>query len=101
VKRLTALLLAVTLTLSSETAPDMDALIFVALLAGAFAIGWKFVDFKIRTHEAEAKLDAIARLEVHGREFIDAGELYRILGEPIPDPIDHAATIRARHPNGA
>ena len=41
-----------------------------------------------------AKLERIAALEVHGGEFIDAAELYRILGKPIPAPIDHGANIR-------
>lgn len=48
---------------------------------------------KLRT-----QLDAIAALEVHGSEFVDATELYRILERPIPEPTDHAANIRARNP---
>lgn len=47
--------------------------------------------------EAWRRLDAIAALEVHGREFVDAAELYKILGKPIPEPIDHAANIRNRN----
>lgn len=43
-----------------------------------------------------AKLYAIADLEVHGGEFVDAAELYKILAAPIPAPVDHAANIRAR-----
>jgi hypothetical protein len=45
--------------------------------------------------DAASKLSAIEALEVHGGEFIDAAELYRILGKPIPPSIDHAANIRA------
>lgn len=45
---------------------------------------------------AERKLNRIMELEVHGREFVDAAELYRILDKPIPEPVDHAANIRAR-----
>lgn len=41
-----------------------------------------------------AKLERIAALEVHGGEFIDAAEVYRILGKPIPAAVDHAANIR-------
>lgn len=44
----------------------------------------------------ERKLNRIEALEVHGREFIDAAELYAILDKPIPEPIDHAANIRAK-----
>jgi hypothetical protein len=45
-------------------------------------------------NELRAQLDAIAALEVHGGEFVDAAALYRILGKPIPPPIDHAENIR-------
>lgn len=45
---------------------------------------------------AARQLDDIAALEVHGREFVDAAQLYAILARPIPDPIDHAANIRTR-----
>lgn len=47
---------------------------------------------------AQTQLDAIAALEVHGREFIDAAQLYAILGKPIPEPTDHAANIHAHNP---
>ena len=46
-----------------------------------------------RLHTIVARITA---LEVHGGEFVDAAELYRILDKPIPPPIDHAANIRAR-----
>ena len=46
--------------------------------------------------EAWRRLDAIANLEVHGGEYIDAAELYKILDKPIPEPTDHAARIRTR-----
>lgn len=52
----------------------------------------------VNYHRAQAQLDAIAALEVHGREFVDATELYRILERPIPEPVDHAANLRARSP---
>lgn len=52
----------------------------------------------VLNRSAQRKLDAIAALEVHGGEFVDAAALYKIPGKPIPDPIDHAANLRARHP---
>lgn len=62
-------------------------------LASTVELAMQYRDDRDR---AEQKLDAIAHLEVHGREFVDAAQLYEILGLPIPDPIDHAANIRAR-----
>jgi hypothetical protein len=49
-----------------------------------------------RAQLAESRLRAIARLEVHGREFVDATDLYKILGQSIPGPTDHAANIHTR-----
>lgn len=70
---------------------------WISALAGACATAVLFIGrFSGRAIRAEAKLDAIAALEVHGGEFIDAAQLYRILGKPIPAPIDHAANIRAK-----
>jgi hypothetical protein len=46
-----------------------------------------------RFHTIIARIEA---LEVYGREFVDAAELYRILDKPIPPPIDHAANLRAK-----
>ncbi len=68
-------------------------LVVTALGVAACVLGMIVTRVALR---AQAKLDAIAALEVHGREFVDAQELYTILGKPVPDPIDHAANIRTR-----
>lgn len=79
------------------------AFILMAIAVGLMATGATIsyiatLTYTRRYRTAQTKLDAITALEVHDREFIDATELYRILGRPIPDPIDHAANLRARNP---
>ena len=74
------------------------AAIAIALAAASFYCGHRAMNQYGRDR---AKLDAIARLETHGGEFVDVAELYRILGKPVPAPTDHAANIRSRYPNGA
>ncbi len=74
-------------------APIVTAWLAMAFAAIGFGRAWWATG---RARIAESRLRAIERLEVHGREFVDAAELYRILGKPIPDPADHAANIRTR-----
>lgn len=57
------------------------------MLNDALELAWK----------AENKLARIEQIEVHGREFVDAAELYHILGKPIPEPVDHTAAIKEHH----
>lgn len=77
----------------------MDWYVF-ALLGDACALAAAYFARRaaVNYRRAQRKLDAIAALDVHGSEFVDATELYKILGKPIPEPVDHAANIRARSP---
>lgn len=71
---------------------------YFALTGDVIALAAAYFARRATVHQrrAQRKLDAIAALEVHGREFVDAAQLYAILGRPIPEPIDHAANLRAR-----
>lgn len=55
----------------------------------------RYEEQRTRAERLHTTIARITALEVHGREFVDAAELYRILDKPIPPPIDHAANIRA------
>lgn len=73
---------------------------YFALIGDACALAAAYFARRaaVNYHRVQRKLDAIAALEVHGSEFVDATQLYRILERPIPEPTDHAANLRARNP---
>jgi hypothetical protein len=60
----------------------------------------RYEEQRTRAERLHTTIARITALEVHGHEFVDAAELYRILDKPIPPPIDHAANIRARADQG-